>query len=101
MTNFAKDASGSKFLIKNSFDWVNLLEKLDTGAIFVARIDTDGNNFPREYPVLAKITETVVIDDDDQDVPAYFVVLFYKDEACELLGIDRTGIKDYTYAQAI
>lgn len=90
-----------RFLIHNEKEWVDLLTEVSEGAVFVAHAQTAPNGAPISYPCIVKITETIVLDEHDSEVPAYFIMLFYKEDAFDILGLKRTEVKDYKYAEAL
>lgn len=89
------------FLVRTLQEWDNVLDRLSTDAIFVAKPHTKYDGSPLQFPCIVKVAETVVLDEDNVEVVAYFVMLFYKDDALNLLGMRRSDVKDYKYAEAV
>ena len=88
-------------VIKNPAAWQELINSLPS-TTFVALTEQDGVvNGPDSYPCVAKIARSRMNDADGSSVDAFIIMLFYKQDANALLGIERSEIEGYKYAQAL
>lgn len=101
----------NKCIIRTEDEWLNLLDSLnESGITYVASADLDEHGAPASYPVMVKSAMTTVHNQDDEEMPAYLLILVTKLDAVELLNVSMDSrsldelvpeLKDYQYAEAL
>lgn len=92
----------NRCMIRTEDEWLDLLDSLNLhGITYVASADLNEHGAPVKYPVLVKSAMTTVHNEDDEEMPAYLLILVTVDDATELLAVERQGLENYQYAEAL